>query len=100
MILLTALALAGSLWAQPRPSSESSEWFKCERDAECVNIRYPCSGGDVNKKFQKEANEYYSHQNAIRDCAIKEGGKALPFKVFCKQNKCTHEGVNPKMGFS
>ena len=82
--------------------TEDPTWFKCLKDEECVDIRYPCAGGTVNKKYQKEANEFYQHENAVRNCiASPNNDKNLPpFKVFCKEQKCGSQGKNPKMGFS
>ena len=82
-------------------NEEKPEWFQCQNDKECVDIAYPCSGHAVNKKFAKEANEFYRQQNAVRECAVKVPSKNLPpFKVFCKKSKCESQGRNPKIGFS
>lgn len=91
-------------YAEPTPAvpkNEDSRWFECEQDSDCVDIRYSCSGGTVNKKYKPEAGRYYQYQNSIQDCHVPEPKKdEPPFRVFCKQKKCGSEGRNPKPGFS
>ena len=80
---------------------ENLEWLTCTVDDDCVNIRYPCAGGTVNKKFAKKARELYARKNAARDCFLSAPKKNdPPFKVFCINKKCGSQGRNPKMGFS
>lgn len=84
------------------PKTANPDWFKCQKNEDCVDISYPCAGETVNKTYQKEANEYYRGENAVRDCAFSplEDTKLPPFKVFCKEHKCGKQGKNPKVGFS
>jgi hypothetical protein len=80
----------------------ADERFACKADDECFDISYPCSGAVVNKAFADQAKKYYSLDNARKNCFSTKGEKAeaIPFKVFCQQQKCTKQGMNPKLGFS
>jgi hypothetical protein len=82
-------------------ASESPAWFVCEADRDRVDVRYPCAGATVNKKYAAEARAHYGQENAVRNCIVTPpANDAPPFKVFCKQKKCGSEGRNPKLGFS
>ena len=79
-------------------ADETPEWFVCEKDDDCVDVTYPCAGGIVNKKFEKQAQALYSNQAAARDCGIYPPPKDAPlFKVLCKDKKCTSQGRSPRI---
>jgi hypothetical protein len=79
-------------------------WSECSKDEDCVEIDFYCAGGIVNKKFQKEAHQYYSDKNKVLDCMRKdptEEEKKIPYKLFCEKKKCNKQGFNKvKPGFS
>jgi hypothetical protein len=86
-------------WDNLPELADHPEWAQCGSDSECVNISYSCAGGTVNKKFAGKAKSILKMQNARRDCAVETPPQnPLPFKVFCKENKCGSQGRNPKSG--
>ncbi|MBC7714272.1 MAG: hypothetical protein H7177_13090 [Rhizobacter sp.] len=82
----------------------NDSWFQCQKDSECINIDYNCAGNVVNTAFAKIAKDYYELENARSNCIRQEpteAQKKIPYKVFCKSNKCGVQGINPKKpGFS
>jgi hypothetical protein len=105
IILILALFISNSSHAAA-PKEEQPEWFLCDKDDDCVNISFACAGGNVNKKYAREAVQLYRAQTATRDCASSAPAnpaaapKEPPFKVFCRDHKCGSQGRNPKQGFN
>ncbi len=96
LLLTMTLSLPG--FAQEKPSPE---WFACTQDSDCVDIHYSCAGATVNKSFAQKANEFYKLENARTECTSPQPpANAPPFRVFCKDNVCGSEGINPNPGFS
>ncbi len=79
-------------------------WFSCTTDSDCIEIKYTCAGGVVNKKYTNIAKDYYQIENARTNCLEgepTENQKKTPYKVFCELKKCKVQGVYPKKpGFS
>lgn len=67
------------------------DWSTCEQDDDCIDIHYACTGATVNKKFAEVAAKFYAEKNATLNCSaqVVDEKKMPPFKVFCKEKKCS-----------
>ncbi len=78
------------------------DWSICEQDDDCVDIHFSCAGATVNKRYTEVATKFYSDKNVALKCnaPVVDEKKNVPFKVFCKEKKCSKQGNNPKIGIS
>lgn len=68
------------------------EWFQCEKDLDCVHLKYDCAEAVVNKRFETEARKFYEHRAQVLNCItpVKTGNEPR-VKVVCKNKKCAQE---------
>lgn len=99
LILLTTSLITIATILHADESKPSDSWFYCQKDIECIDIKYTCAGNTVNKAFEEIARKHYALENARSNCFTKEpteAQKKIPYKVFCKNNKCSSQGINSK----
>ena len=85
-IILALLFSSVTLNAEGR--KEDPKWRYCDNDADCIVINGICSRATpINRKFKKEADEYYFLRGTADSCESSKKSKANPTSQ-CRDQLC------------
>ncbi len=83
-----ALCLAPTL-LMALAKTEDPNWFSCDGDSDCIITDGICSSPtSINRKFKKEAQEYYHWRGTADSCEASKQLKVSP-KSRCLDHKCS-----------
>lgn len=67
---------------------EDSKWFRCDNDKECIVIDGICSTStSINRKYDKDAKEYYRWRGTADSCIEPQKQKVSPTS-HCQSGIC------------